>query len=160
MKLKKIRVIFKDSLNFIQLPLSSFKKAFDLDVGKFDAVPLRYNTAEYLENKELIPRGAIPPLSAYILEGMSTEKINELKKWHLAEAEKYALEGTQYDVAGVIEEYCTYDVITLLRGFQKFRIDFAMLGCKEKKLDVLWAVSYFFPTNSPFRTIKYYRPLL
>ena len=144
MRLTKIKVTFKDSLNFIQLPLSSFKKAFDLSIGKFDAVPLRFNTKEYLENKDLIPRGTIPPLSAYVLDGMSKEKIEALSKWHSRESEVYADQNIQYDLAAVIEEYCAMDVLTLLRGVQKFRMDFALSGCKTKKLDIIFAVSIYF----------------
>ena len=149
MRLKKIRVTFKDSLNFIQLPLSSFQTAFDLPVGKFDAVPFKYNTFRYLNDKSLIPRGTIPPLEAFLMEGMTKEKIRKLTEWHRVESERYARENEQYDVAAVMEEYCIFDVLTLLKGFQKFRIDFALLGCKTKKLDILWAVSTHHPPSLP-----------
>ena len=144
MTLKQINVTFKDSLNFIQLPLSAFKKAFDLKVGKFDAVPLRLNTEKYLNDASLIPRGTIPDLEAFLLDGFSKEKIESIRIWHSKESELYKQQDLQYNVASIIEEYCKSDVLTLLKGLNRFRFDFALFGCKEKRLDVLWAVRLYF----------------
>ena len=107
-------LIFKDSLCFLPMPLSSFPLTFNLTERKKGFFPHSFNLPI---NQDY--RGPIPALHYYDPDGMSPDKKAELVTWHAEQVRNNVV----YDFQKELEEYCKSDVDILQGGCEKF--------CKE-----------------------------
>ena len=107
-------LIFKDSLCFLPMPLSSFPATFKLTELKKGFFPHSFNLPI---NQDY--RGPIPALHYYDPDGMSPAKKAELVTWHADQVRRNVV----FDFQKELEEYCKSDVDILQGGCEKF--------CKE-----------------------------
>ena len=108
-------LVFKDSLCFLPMPLSSFPSTFNLTESKKGFFPHSFNT---LANQDY--RGPIPALHYYDPDGMSPAKKAELVTWHADQVRRNVVFDFQHE----LEEYCKSDVDILRRGCEKFCEEF------------------------------------
>ena len=108
-------LIFKDSLCFLPMPLSSFPSTFNLTELKKGFFPHAFNTPEHQSY-----RGPIPALHYYDPDGMSPAKKAELLTWH----EEQVRNNTVFDFQKELEDYCKSDVDILQNGCEKFCEEF------------------------------------
>lgn len=111
---KQKNLTFKDSLNFLNMPLAAFPKTFDLTDMKKGFFPHRFSKSENLEYE-----GAIPALEYFESQHMSESKKKECEEWH---AEQVA-EGVTWNFKKEMIEYCKDDVNILRQGCLKFAKD-------------------------------------
>ena len=104
-------LIFKDSLCFLPMPLSSFPSTFNLTELKKGFFPHSFNLPI---NQDY--RGPIPALEYYDPDGMSPPMKEELKRWHAEQVRNNVV----YDFQKELEEYCKSDVDILQGGCEKF----------------------------------------
>ena len=107
-------LLFKDSLCFLPMPLSSFPATFNLTELKKGFFPHSFNTPS---NQDY--RGPIPALEYYDPDGMSPKMKSELQQWHADQVRRNVI----FDFQRELEEYCKSDVDILQGGCEKF--------CKE-----------------------------
>lgn len=103
------RILFKDSINFIQGPLSRLFDTFGMQgsgVQKKPPFPHLWNRMENL-NK---PLDRLPPIKYYCPSQMKQMELAELKQWYSANWR------TPFDLKLALIEYCSNDV-QLLRYF-------------------------------------------
>lgn len=72
-------VVFRDSLVFLQMPLSSFPKSFGLTKQQKGFFPHFFNT-HTLKKQTYV--GPIPARDCHDLEGMSPDRRAEFEKWY------------------------------------------------------------------------------
>ena len=108
-------LVFKDSLCFLPMPLSSFPATFGLTELKKGFFPHAFNTADHQDY-----RGPIPDLSYYDPDGMSPSKKAELETWHADQVRRNVI----FDFQVELEEYCKSDVDILQGGCEKFCEEF------------------------------------
>ena len=107
-------LLFKDSLCFLPMPLSSFPSNFNLIELKKGFFPHSFNTPS---NQDY--RGPIPALHYYDPDGMSPAKKAELEQWHADQVRNNVV----FDFQQELEDYCKSDVDILQEGCEAF--------CKE-----------------------------
>ena len=108
-------LIFKDSLCFLPMPLSSFPSTFNLTELKKGFFPHSFNTPEHQTY-----RGPIPALHYYDPDGMSPSKKTELEQWHAEQVRNNVV----FDFQQELEDYCKSDVDILQNGCEKFCAEF------------------------------------
>ena len=105
-------ITFIDSLNFVPLPLSGFRKAFglstEMEKGDF---PHRFNR---MENQHY--EGPMPDLRWYDPDSKKPDGKAKLVAWHAEEVRK----GTVFNLKEELKKYCTNDVVILKEGCQTF----------------------------------------
>lgn len=122
MTLEDEKIRFVDSLNFLQVPLSSFPKMFGLRLpsGQGELAkgffPHLFNWAENIANKYV---GPMPPRNTYDADGMREETRAKFNEWY---DEKVA-SNYQFDLMKELVDYCSLDVTILRLGVMSF--------CKE-----------------------------
>ena len=109
-------LLFKDSLCFLPMPLSSFPATFNLTELKKGFFPHAFNLPSHQDY-----RGPIPDLHYYDPDGMSPAKKAELEQWHAEQVRR----NDTFDFQKELEDYCKSDVDILQNGCEKF--------CKEFK---------------------------
>ena len=107
-------LVFKDSLCFLPMPLSSFPATFGLTELKKGFFPHSFNT---LEHQDYV--GPIPALHYYEPDGMSPKMKTELERWHAEQVRR----GAEYHFQEELQAYCESDVDILQKGCDAF--------CKE-----------------------------
>ena len=107
-------LVFKDSLNFLNMPLANFPKTFGLTGMKKGFFPHKFSK---MDNLEYI--GPIPSLEYFEPQHMSKAKKKECEEWH---AEQVA-EGETWNFQKEMLEYCKDDVRILREGCLKFAQD-------------------------------------
>ncbi|KAL9984521.1 hypothetical protein ACROYT_G006824 [Oculina patagonica] len=100
-------ITFKDSMCFLQMPLSSFPKSFRLTEQKKGFFPHFFNT---VNNQNYV--GRIPARDYYDPQGMSKERKEEFDRWY---AERLA-EDYEFDFQKELVSYCRSDVNLLHEG--------------------------------------------
>ncbi|XP_068684293.1 uncharacterized protein [Montipora capricornis] len=112
MELKEAEIKFRDSLNFLPMPLKALPKTFGLTELKKGYFPHFFNRQE---NQQYV--GSLPPIENYDPAGMSTKERKEFLRWHqeLTNAEY------DFDFETEIEEYCRSDVDILRRCCLQFK---------------------------------------
>ena len=118
MEIPKLSIRFIDSLNFLQMPLKSFRKTFDMDELKKGYFPHYFNK-ECKKNYV----GPIPSKKHYGYNQMKPDGRSEFLKWY----EERVRENYVFDFKKEILEYCRSDVDILRRGIMKLREDFIQL---------------------------------
>lgn len=108
-------IVFKDSLLFIQQPLSKFPAAFGLSELKKGFFPHKFSKPE---NFNYI--GPFPPKSDYGYEYMSASKRSEFESFYNKAKENEANEP--FDFSKEVEEYCWSDCQLLAQGLREFSI--------------------------------------
>ena len=108
-------LVFKDSLCFLPMPLSSFPSTFNLNELKKGFFPHGFNL---LSNQDYV--GPIPALQYFDPDGMSPKMKTELEQWHADQVRR----GVQYDFQQELEEYCRSDVDILQSGCEEFCTEF------------------------------------
>ena len=111
---KHANLIFKDSLNFLNMPLSQFPKTFGLTELKKGFFPHKFSK---LENWRY--EGPIPDLKYYEPQHMTEEKKEECETWHAQQAK----EGNSWNFQTEMLDYCKSDVQLLREGCLKFAED-------------------------------------
>ena len=119
---------FIDSLNFIQLPLAQFSKAFKLPEtkGYFPHFFNKRANAEY--------DGSIPEQHYYGCESMPSKEREEFLKWHDELAYRFKMSDE-------ILRYCLQDVNILRTGCLKFRECFLETNNVDPSLECLTIAS-------------------
>ncbi|TKR73904.1 hypothetical protein L596_021151 [Steinernema carpocapsae] len=107
----RVRLILKDSFNYIPLKLEKFAKTFSLAEDKKGFFPYKGN-CEFFYGKKLEKH---LPLQFYEPERMGAKKREEFLKWYGEHHQQ------QYDFDRELEEYCRSDVNLLRKGFLEFR---------------------------------------
>ncbi|XP_068735251.1 uncharacterized protein [Montipora capricornis] len=112
MELQEAEIKFRDSLNFLPMPLKALPKTFGLTELKKGYFPHFFNRKE---NQQYV--GRLPPIENYNPAGMSRKEREEFLRWHqeLTNAEYV------FDFETEIEEYCRSDVDTLRRCCLQFK---------------------------------------
>ena len=108
-------LVFKDSLCFLPMPLSSFPSTFNLTELKKGFFPHSFNTPDHQDY-----RGPIPALEYFDPKGMSPAMKTELENWH----EEQVRNNVVYDFQKELQEYCESDVDILQGGCEKFCQEF------------------------------------
>jgi hypothetical protein len=102
---------FRDSLNWLSMPLSDFTSAFDLVTVK-GFFPHHFNTAE---NMSYV--GPVPGLEYFMLESVPPYMVKKIQEWHKEQVEKNYV----WNQLEEIEKYCSADVRLLMQGCEVFR---------------------------------------
>ncbi|KAL9952108.1 hypothetical protein ACROYT_G039315 [Oculina patagonica] len=134
-------ITFKDSMCFLQMPLSSFPKSFGLTEEKKGFFPHFFNT---VNNQSYV--GRIPARDYYDPQGMSKERKEEFDQWY---AERLA-ENYHFDFQKELIAYCKSDVRLLHEGCRVFREEFrdvAGFDPMEKCLTIATACNLYFRTK-------------
>ena len=134
-------ITFKDSMCFLQMPLSSFPKAFGLTEQTKGFFPHFFNKQE---NQDYV--GPIPVRDYYDPEGMSKSRKEEFEKWY---AERLA-EDYEFNFQDELLAYCQSDVKLLHEGCEVFRNEFqevAGFDPMERCLTIASACNLYFRTN-------------
>ncbi len=140
MRLPGDKIEFKDSMCFLQMPLSNFPKAFGLTEQRKGFFPHFMNT---VDNQSYV--GPMPARDYYDPEGMSTSRKAEFEKWY---ADRVA-EDYQFDFKHELLAYCQSDVKLLQEGCEVFREEFqAVAGFDpmEKCLTIASACNLYYRT--------------
>lgn len=111
---KQKNLTFKDSLNFLNMPLSSFPKTFGLTELKKGFFPHKFSKLENLQYE-----GSIPALQYFEPQHMSKDKKKECEEWHAEQV----LEGDTWNFQEEMLSYCEDDVRILREGCLKFAED-------------------------------------
>ena len=108
-------LVFKDSLCFLPMPLSSFPSTFGLTELKKGFFPHAFNLPS---NQDYV--GTIPELRYFDPEGMSTKMKTELEQWHAEQVRR----GVEYNFQQELQDYCKSDVDILQSGCEAFCEEF------------------------------------
>ena len=111
---KHQNLIFKDSLNFLNMPLAAFPKTFGWTELKKGFFPHKFSTLEHFNYE-----GKIPDLCYYEPQHMSKEKKKECETWHAQQVK----EGKSWNFETEMLDYCKSDVQLLREGCLKFAQD-------------------------------------
>ena len=111
---KQENVTFKDSLNFLNMPLAAFPKTFGLTGMKKGFFPHKFSKLENLEYE-----GPIPELVYFEPQHMSKDKKIECEDWHA----KKVQDGKTWNFKKKMLSYCKDDVKILREGCLKFAQD-------------------------------------
>ncbi|XP_048252721.1 uncharacterized protein LOC125380975 [Haliotis rufescens] len=112
LQMKVGRVTFKDSLNFLSMPLKNFPKTFGLSELQKGYFPHFFNTAA---NEDYV--GPYPPVESYGADSMSITDREAFMKWYDGKIAQNAV----FDMGEEILAYCLSDVDILRRGCAAFR---------------------------------------
>ena len=112
MELTEAKIKFRDSLNFLPMPLKALPKTFGLTELKKGYFPHFFNRKE---NQCYV--GPLPPIENYNPDAMNTKEREEFLRWHqeLTKAEYV------FNFETEIEEYCRSDVDILRRCCLQFK---------------------------------------
>lgn len=111
---KQKNLTFKDSLNFLNMPLAAFPKTFGLKELKKGVSPHKFSKLENLHYE-----GPIPNLEYFEPQHMSKDKKKECEEWHTQQVQK----GDTWCFKEEMLEYCQSDVNILREGCLKFAQD-------------------------------------
>ena len=111
---KHKNLIFKDSLSFLNMPVTNFTKTFGLTELKKGWFPHRFSKLENLKYE-----GEIPDLHYYEPQHMDEEKKKACEDWHAVQVAKGEVWNFQQDLLS----YCESDVKLLKEGCLKFAED-------------------------------------
>ena len=111
---KHKNLTFKDSLNFLNMPLANFPKTFGLEEMKKGFFPHKFSKLENLQYE-----GPIPNLQYFEPQHMSKVKKKECEEWHAEQV----LEGETWNFQEEMLSYCRSDVNILREGCLKFAQD-------------------------------------
>ena len=106
MELTEAEIKFRDSLNFLPMPLKALPKTFGLTELKKGYFPHFFNRKE---NQQYV--GPLPPIENYDRDGMSTKERQEFLRWY----EERRNAEYVFDFEKEIEEYCRSGVDILRR---------------------------------------------
>ena len=107
-------LVFKDSLSFLNLPLTNFSNTFGLEELKKVWFPHKFSKLENLQYE-----GKIPALHYYEPQHMDKDKKKACEDWHAEEVTK----GEVWNFKNELLEYCKSDVKLLKEGCLKFAED-------------------------------------
>ena len=98
---KHHNLIFKDSLNFLNMPLAAFPKTFGLTELTKGFFPHKFSMLEHLHYE-----GKIPDLKFFEPQHMSKDKKEECETWHAEQV----LKGETWNFQNEMLDYCKSDV--------------------------------------------------
>ena len=101
MELERANIKFRDSLNFLPMPLKALPKTFGLTELKKGYFPYFFNGKK---NQHYV--GPLPPVENYDPDGMSTKERLDLLAWY----EGLCICNYVFDFKKELEEYCRSDV--------------------------------------------------
>jgi G:T-mismatch repair DNA endonuclease (very short patch repair protein) len=104
-------VHFKDSLNFMSLPLASLPEALDIKEIKKGNFPHYFNLAQHANYK-----GPIPAAHYFGVDDMKGKQRDKFLQWYNIEVKKNAT----YDFQSELHAYCQSDVDILRKACLKF----------------------------------------
>lgn len=111
---KHANLTFKDSLNFLNMPLANFPRTFGLTEMKKGFFPHKFS-----KMRNLLFEGQIPALEYFEPQHMSEDKKKECEEWHAEQM----LKGEKWNFQKEMLEYCKSDVGLLREGCLKFAED-------------------------------------
>ena len=111
---KHHNLTFKDSLNFLNMPLAAFPKTFGLTELKKGFFPHKFSRLEHFHYE-----GEIPELKFFEPQHMSEEKKKECETWHAEQV----LKRETWSFQDQMLDYCKSDVQLLREGCLKFAQD-------------------------------------
>ena len=114
--LKKYKLKFIDSFNFIPIHFKQFSKMFNISTTK-GTFPFLLNTAE---NQNY--NSAFPEKKYFAIDTMTSQQRKEFDIWYENKAQKYI--GKTYNLRRELSYYCLTDVDLLRMGCETFREDF------------------------------------
>lgn len=112
MDLEEAEIKFRDSLNFLPMPLKTLPKTFGLSELKKGYFPHFFNRQE---NQSYV--GPLPPIENYDPDGMSSKERQEFLRWY----EEMKHNDFTFDFQKEIVEYCRSDVDILRRCCLEFK---------------------------------------
>ena len=112
MELTEAEIKFRDSLNFLPMPLKALPKTVGLTELKKGYFPHFFNRKE---NQHYVD--PLPPIENYDPDGMSTKERQEFLRW----SEELTNAEYVFDFEMEIEEYCRSDVDILRRCCLQFK---------------------------------------
>ena len=133
-------IVFKDSLCFFQMPLSTFPKAFGLVEQKKGFFPHFFNTPAHQTYV-----GPLPDKAHYDSEGMSTQRAQEFHQWYDAHDPEYV-----FDFQKELVAYCESDVLLLKGACQVFCQEFEEISGfnpLERCITIASACNLFYRTK-------------
>ena len=108
---KKLVFVIRDSLKMINMPLSKFSSAFNLDVKK-EILPYDLYTEENLQTRYI----NIDICLKYVNDDDKDEYLKNVKMWDCYDAKNKTIDIILYS-----SKYCQMDCKTLEAGYYKFR---------------------------------------
>ena len=112
MELTEAEIKFRDSLNFLPMPLKALPKTFGLTELKKSYFPHFFN---WKENQNYV--GPPPPVGNYDPDGMTAKQRQEFLRWY----EELTNAEYVFDFETEIEQYCPSDVDILRRCCLQFK---------------------------------------
>ena len=111
---KQKNLTFKDSLNFLNMPLTAFPKTFGLKELKKGFFPHKFSKLENLDYE-----GPIPELHYCEPQHMNKDQKKECEEWY----SQQVLKGETWNFHSEMLQYCESDVDILRQGCLKFAQD-------------------------------------
>lgn len=108
-----IKIIFKDSISFIDMPLKNFKKCFNIEGIKKEIMPYHIYTEKTIKQKYISLNQNIKNH----LNDNYDEFIQNIKNWNLLNPDN----ENEFNHIEYSRIYCYQDVNILKQGYQKFR---------------------------------------
>ena len=133
-------IVFKDTLCFLQMPLSAFPKAFGLTEQKKGFFPHFFNTPNHQDYV-----GPLPDKEYYDPKGMSVERAKEFHQWYDAHELDHV-----FDFQAELLAYCQSDVLLLKGACEVFCQEFqAISGFNplERCITIASACNLFYRTK-------------
>ena len=112
MDLEEAEIKFRDSLNFLRMPLKALPKTFGLIELKKSYFPHFFNRKE---NQSYV--GPLPPIENYDPDGMTSKEHQEFVRWY----GELKHNDFTFDLQKDIVEYCRSDVDILRRCCLEFK---------------------------------------
>ena len=112
MDLEEAEIKFRDSLNFLRMPLKALPKTFGLIELKKSYFPHFFNRKE---NQSYV--GPLPPIENYDPDGMTSKERQEFVRWY----GELKHNDFTFDLQKDIVEYCRSDVDILRRCCLEFK---------------------------------------
>jgi hypothetical protein len=108
------KIVFRDSLNLLSMPLGQLPSAFGLDVQEKPFFPY----AACRDENYGVRMAKLPPKKDYLCQGMMPAKRKEFDQWYAEH------ENDGFFLDEEVAKYCLNDVDILMAALIKFRGDF------------------------------------
>ena len=107
---RKVRLVVRDSIRMVDMPLKKFGEAFNLDVAK-EVMPYSLYTPAN------VAQGSVPMEEAlrHVADGDREQFLANVERWGAR------LEGDRLDLLRYSAEYCKIDCRVLKEGYERFR---------------------------------------
>lgn len=108
-----VQIMFKDSFNFISIPLRNFPPMFGFNEQKKEILPYKAYNSNSVDQKAIDIDYAL----SFVAEDDKAEFVRNINEWQLRDG----ADGKQFDHIRYCEIYCQTDCDVLKRGYETFR---------------------------------------